>query len=228
MLYYVTIEDMINGQVSKITFPGIDAPGVSQDLHHYKNVKRNPFQMDQLASKELTLTLKTSESLLTYFIMRRQFDLYLRLGSQYNKPLYMGNVCVSLLSDGGYATFTYVFKELTMTSLSTLDLSYAATLGTYNTFTANFRYNYYDVYMLDENGAQIKVTQDFDPIYDGPHEYLDSDKIEYKKVKPISTKINELKATNELNMSAKKTSAMTLKSVSHHISGNNDLLPTNI
>lgn len=65
--------------------------------------------------------------------MRQQYDLFLKLGEV--KPLYMGDLVVSLLDDGGFETVSYVYKQLSMTSIGDLNLQYSAQLGNFNTFS---------------------------------------------------------------------------------------------
>jgi hypothetical protein len=121
--------------------------------------------------------------------MRQQYDLFLKLGSV--KPLYMGDLVVSLLDDGGFETVSYVYKQLTMTSISDLNLQYSAQLGNFNTFTCNFVYNFYDVYLSDDTGRH-KIASDYIIQQDVQYEYLDSDNEKYPKAThpsaPISTK----------------------------------------
>ena len=104
----------------------------------------------------------------------------------------MPNIYISLLNDGGYETFSYVYKQLTPTSISALELSYAARLGQFNTFTWSFNYNYYEVWSVNSEGKRELITTDFDPQLDFQQKYLDSDSYEYKQRppghEPISTK----------------------------------------
>ncbi|MBO6272620.1 hypothetical protein J6O48_07550 [bacterium] len=58
---------------------------------------------------------------------RHQYMLFLKLGLL--TELYMPNITVSLLDDGGFETVSYCYQQLTPTSLSDLSMSYAARLG---------------------------------------------------------------------------------------------------
>lgn len=146
-------------------------------------------QMDMLMQKSITLSLKNTESYIAYFVMRQQYDLFLKLGN--TKPLYMGDLVVSLLDDGGFETVSYVYKQLTMTQISDLNLQYSAQLGNFNTFTCGFVYNFYDVYLSDDSGRH-KIASDYIIQQDAHFEYLDSDNEKYPQKShpsaPISTK----------------------------------------
>lgn len=189
-LPYLTLEDFFNSQITSITFPGVSASPVHQQGRMYKIQKRPAQQMDQVIEKNLTLTVKTAESYISYFVARHQFQLYLKLG-QY-ADLYMPNITVSLLDDGGFETVSYCYQQLTPVSISDLSMSYAARMGSFNTFTWAFTYNYYDVYVRNAKGERELISKEYDPYIDGTTEYLDLDNPKYAaKVHPgISTKEN--------------------------------------
>ena len=207
-LNYNTCEDFINSQITSINFPGVSTSPVSQQTHLYNIQKRPGQQMDQIAQQQLTLTMKTTESYISYFLMRNQFERFLRLVDV--APLYLPPITVSLLNDGGYETVSYVYKQVTMTSISDLNLSYAATLGNFNTFSASFVYNYYDVYMTDSSGKRIIVATDVDTQLDFEQEHLDPENPKYKSrqnaMTPVSPKRSLAEVEKQQMRAAKVTS----------------------
>ena len=197
---YANLEDFINSQISSINFPGVSTNPPTQNIRLYPNVKRPGFQMDQLITKQLTLSIKTTESYISYFIMRDQFRRFLALG-KYVKSLFMNPLNISLINDGGYEIVSYVFKNLTPISISDLQLSYAATLGNFNTFTMTFAFNYYDVYVVNGDGKRELIASDYDPQLDSVQEVLDSDNEKYRQKAhlAISTKNQERRAEDAIN-----------------------------
>ena len=187
-LCYNTVEDFMNSQISSVTFPGFSTQNVQQNIGMNPIQKRPAQQTDEVIDKTLTLTIKTTESLLSYFICRSQYSEFLKLGR--HMPLYMPDIRISLINDGGFETFTYVYRELTPTNISQLDLSYAARLGQFNTFTWQFSYNFYDIWTTDSEGKRQKMSDIYIPQFDGPKEFLDSDNPKYtqRASQPISTK----------------------------------------
>lgn len=157
-LPYNTMEDFINSQITQINFPGLTSNNVTQRVGAYDINKRPGYQVDQLVGKQISLQMKNTESYIAYFVMRQQYDLFLKLGNV--KPLYMGDLVVSLLDDGGFETVSYVYKQLTMFSISDLNLQYSAQLGNFNTFTCQFAYNFYDVYLTDDQGRH-RISTDY-------------------------------------------------------------------
>ena len=57
----------------------------------------------------------------------------------------MEPVKLGFLTDSGMQLVEFTFREITPTNTSELNLSYAATVAQYNTFTINLRYNYFDI-----------------------------------------------------------------------------------
>ena len=124
---YVTLEDFFNSQITAINFPGFNTSNVQQKGRLYNIQKRPSVQENMVIDKSLTLTVKATESYISYFVARHQYDLFLRLGQL--TPLYMPNITVALLDDGGFETVSYCYQQLTPTSLGDLSMSYAARLG---------------------------------------------------------------------------------------------------
>ena len=156
-LPYLTIEDMFNSQITNLSFPSVNSNTVTQQNQNYQITKRSGRQLDQDMNKELTLTIKLSESYMTYFIARQQMDLYLKYGAN-QKALYFPPINVTILDEGGFENITYTYYQLTPTNLSDFDLSYAAKPGSFNTFTWGFKYNYFDIYYRDESGNRVKFN----------------------------------------------------------------------
>ena len=120
--------------------------------------------MDQAMEKTLTLTVKLSQSYITYFMVRQQYEEYLKFGAGV-KELYMPPISVSILDDDGFETVCYTYNQLTPTSLSDFDLSYSARPGSFNTFTWSFQYNYFDIWYRDNTGERRALTTGFDTGY---------------------------------------------------------------
>ena len=204
-LCYNTVEDFMNSQISSVTFPGFSTQNVQQNIGLNPIQKRPAKQTDEVIDKTLTLTIKTTESLLSYFICRSQYSEFIKLGRYMS--LYMPDIRISLLNDGGFETFTYVYHQLTPTNISQLELSYAARLGSFNTFTWQFSYNFYDIWSTDSEGRRKKLSDIYVPQYDGPKEIIDTDAPQYQQMRsqPISTKsrLRELAKTFNVNGSGK-------------------------
>ncbi len=158
-LPYVNLEDYMNAQIQSIDFPALSMQVVEQQMQNYKLVKRAGKQTDMLMDKNLTITMKLTESYTSYFIMRQQMDLYYKM--IHTKGLYWSPIMIDLLDDQGHAIITYEEEQITPESISELPLSYAARLGSYNTFTLGVRYNFFNIWYLDAASGKMKKEYEY-------------------------------------------------------------------
>ena len=187
---YVTLVDFLNSQITQISFPSVSTPAVLQGSQNYQISKRPGRQLDHMMSKTFTLTIKLSESYLSYFICRQQYDLFLRYGKEYASSLYFPPVSISILDDGGFEMITYTYNQLTPTSISDFDLSYSARPGTFNTFTWEFAYNYFDIWYRDDTNRREKLStsKDFGMLQDTG--YIDPTKLsDYQQSRTIASRL---------------------------------------
>lgn len=160
-LPYLTLEDLFNSQITAISFPSVSSQTITQNNQNYEIHKKVAMQLDQQMNKSLTLTVKLSESYMTYFMARQQFDLFLKVGEN-AKDLYFPPISVTIHDDGGFENITYTYYQLTPTNLSDFDLSYAARPGSFNTFTWEFTYNYFEIWYRDIEGKRkcLNINKD--------------------------------------------------------------------
>lgn len=158
-LPYLTVEDFMNAQIQTINFPSLNIPDVTQKMGSYKISKRGGFTTEQKMAKDINLTFKLTESYISYFIIREQIDLYYSFSRDFEN-LYWDPITIDLLDDSGHAIITYQELQITPTSLSELSLSYAARMGSYQTFTVNAKFNFFDIWYFDEQtNKKIKVDR---------------------------------------------------------------------
>jgi len=147
MFPYLSVSDYMLSCIQSFSLPAINMKSVTQQGGRYVLNKRSGNTIDEAMDKSLTITFKLTEGYTSYFIMRQQLDLYYQIIK--TKPLYMSPINVELLDDSGHAIITYEQEQITPTNLSELQLSYAAKLGSYNTFTLECSYNYFNIWYLD-------------------------------------------------------------------------------
>lgn len=161
-LPYLTLEDMFNAQITSVSFPSIQVSNVTQQMQNFQITKRGGKTLEQQMAKTVTLTIKLTESYMTYFIARQQMHLYLNLGKMFKEDLYLPPLNITILDEGGFENITYTYYQLTPSALSDFDLSYAARPGSFTTFTWSFNYNYFNIWYRDENGQRKKMNIDAD------------------------------------------------------------------
>jgi hypothetical protein len=155
-LPYEDVEDFMNQQVQQVTFPSMNFQLATQQRGQYDYGYRSGKELEALMDKTLKITFKLTESYLSYWILWDQMDRYLhyhypgsdiefKRGQREVKPLFMEPLKLGFLNDAGIQMFEFTFYEITPTSTSEINLSYAATVASYNTFTWSLRYNRFEL-----------------------------------------------------------------------------------
>lgn len=146
-LPYQSVSDFMNAQIQTVSFPGLNLDNPTQQREQYTVTYPTGGELEPLVSKDLSITFKLTESYISYFILWDQLDIYLHYvnGGHNKKPCWMEPLQLAFISDAGFQLSEFIFREITPVSLSELNLSYAAQIASYNTFTFGLRYNIFDV-----------------------------------------------------------------------------------
>ena len=146
-LPYQSVDDFMNAQIQTVTFPSLQMPLATQQRGQYEVGYYGGKELEVLIGKDLNITFKLTESYLSYWIMWNQLDVYLHYVNDYHdkKPCWMEPIQLSFLSDAGFELVQFTFREITPTSLSEINLSYAAQIAAYNTFTLGLHYNVFAI-----------------------------------------------------------------------------------
>ena len=154
-LPYQSIDDFMNAQIQSVTFPSLNLDTSQQQRNQYEIVYPTGKELEPSMSKDLSITFKLVESYISYFIMLDQIDIYLHyanvnkeideyIGGE-KKSCWMEPIHLAFLTDQGFELTKFIFSEITLTSLSELNLSYSAQAAAYNTFTLGLHYNKFDL-----------------------------------------------------------------------------------
>lgn len=146
-LPYETVGDFMNDQVQAVVFPAMNMDLAIQQRGQYDVAYYGGKELEPLIDKNLRVTFKLTESYISYWIWFHQIDIFLHYVDDYRdkEPCWMEPVKLGFLSDAGFKMLEFTFWEITPTSTSEINLSYAATIGSYNTFQTNLRYNRFDI-----------------------------------------------------------------------------------
>lgn len=146
-LPYTTLEDFMNAQVQSVRFPPMNMDLAMQQRGQYDVAYPSGKELEPLIDKMLNITFKLTESYLTYWIVWDQIDTYLHYVKDYHdlKPCWMEPVKLGFLTDSGLQLVEFTFWEITPTNTTELNLSYAATVASYNTFGLTLRYNRFSI-----------------------------------------------------------------------------------
>lgn len=159
ILPYKNIADLMESTIQSIDFPELDMKPVSQvrpggKLQEFKNSK--PIQ--ELFSREFTITFKLTDAFLNYFIFLDNALNYYdfdnveptyhgkTLGEPKIRPKkdwdgqYFDPIRLTMLSNEGYAVVSVVFDKPLLKGWSGLKLNYSSNHPDFNTFAVKFNF----------------------------------------------------------------------------------------
>jgi len=141
ILPYDTISDFMSSTVQQIDFPGWSMTTSSQTLLLGKTREmKNSKPIQDLFTREFTLTFKLTDAFLNYFIMLENALNYLDFN---NTELdVFPPFIVLMLNSEGKAISQIEYNKVILKGMSSLKLSYSSNTPTFNTFDATF--NYFD------------------------------------------------------------------------------------
>ena len=148
-LPYETLDDFMNQQIQQVTLPSTNLELATQQRGQYEIAYATGKELEPEIGKNLNITFKLTESYLSYWVVWHQVDTYLHYANDELKrnkaPIYMEPISLSFLTDAGLEMLSFRFDQIVPTNIGELNLSYAATVASYNTFTWNLRFNYFDI-----------------------------------------------------------------------------------
>lgn len=148
-LPYESVADFMNQQIQQVTIPAASIEISTQQRKQYEIAYAPGKEVEPLISKNLDITFKLTESYLSYWIVWHQTDAYLHYSNdglgRNRQNIYMEPVKIGFLTDAGIQLIDIEFIQIIPTNLSALNLSYAATVAQYNTFSWSLRFNYFRI-----------------------------------------------------------------------------------
>ena len=141
-LPYDSITDYMNASIQQFSFPGVNAENVEQTLYEDKVQWKGAYRLGKLMSKDFDMTFKSYEGYINYWMMHDQFREFLAYD---NKEEFLPNLTLSFLDQDGFELISIVFKQITMTSISELELNFSSNTSEFQQFTCGFHYNYMEI-----------------------------------------------------------------------------------
>jgi hypothetical protein len=141
-LPYDSVTDYMNASIQSLTFPGVSVENVEQTLHEDKVQWKGGFRMGKQFDKNFDITFKSYEAYINYWMMFDQFEEFL---SYDNENEFLPNLTLSFLDQDGFELVTITYKQITMMSISELELNFSSNSAEFQSFTCGFHYNYFEV-----------------------------------------------------------------------------------
>ncbi len=137
---YDTLDNFMSSTIQSVTFPTLSMQPVSQTrakgLGKQQEYK-NSTAISDLFTRDITVTFKSLEGYINYFIFMETMLEYLDFQ---NKELYLDDLSIRFMDQGGYITTTTKFTGVYFKSLSEINLSYSDTQPEFRTFSCNFSF----------------------------------------------------------------------------------------
>lgn len=142
-LPYDTVTNLMASTIQSVNFPSLTMDPVSQTrLYGKKQEFKNSTPIADLFTKDLTVTFKTLDGYINYWIFLENALQYLAFD---NREQYTDDLQLRFLSQEGHVITTTVFKGIYFKGLSEIILSYSDNNPEFKTFDASFGFFKMDV-----------------------------------------------------------------------------------
>jgi len=135
-----TVREFMNHTIQSVTFPTIATYPTADQVRTTGFIQRykNATNIQNLISREFTVTFKLVEGYLNYWILfESMVDYY-----DFNNPnQYLPSIPLRLLDNDGVMMTSVIFNEVLITGMGALNLNYSSTTPQFSTFTATFKCN---------------------------------------------------------------------------------------
>lgn len=138
---FKNLTDYMNFTVQSISWPAIAIETVTQDIKDLQKTYKNGWDLTRQTDKNLTVTFRTTEGFLNYFVMKSQLEMYYAKGSTAKNDVFLPDLNLMMLDHRGHLVIMQNMKEVVFSGLSELELSQAANVPEYRTFSADFKFN---------------------------------------------------------------------------------------
>lgn len=146
---FQTVEDYMNFCIQSASFAGYTSSPAKQRLGQYEIEKRGGKELEAEMSKDVTLTIRLTESYASWWIAWEEMWWFMHYGKVARYQLYLDDISMGFLSDRGLLLVNYRMNQITPTSIGNLEMSYRSQAAQYNSFTWTLHYNHFDLVMPD-------------------------------------------------------------------------------
>lgn len=164
---YENVMDYLNSTIKDCVFPSISYDKVTQTLFHGKKVHfREAGNIADKFQSDLDVTYRSVDSHLNYFLL---LEISNRFYLQDN-PNFLPTLNIKILDKDGDVIYTILLKEVIITSLSELRLSYSATDFNEQIFTLQFSYNFIEILWAIDRDELVEESIFDTPQIQDPHD----------------------------------------------------------
>ena len=137
---YDTLTSFMNSTIQSINLPAMSMSTSEQVRNLGKKINyQSAVPVQDLFGNDFQVSFRIGEGFINYFIM---METLLEKLNFKNPDVYIQNLPVRIMDNQGNILVSVTFKEVTLTSLSAIDLNYTQNAPQVNTFQVGFKYNY--------------------------------------------------------------------------------------
>lgn len=133
-----SLVDYVNASIQGMSFKGFSYEPARQMLLADPVKWKNGFDVNTMLDKTFTITFKTYEGFINYWILREQLTEFL---SYDQKDEFLAPITLSFLDHVGFELVNYTFQQVLMTGIGDLELSYGNNMPEFTTFDVDFAYS---------------------------------------------------------------------------------------
>jgi len=144
-LPYDTLENFMAAQIQSVTFPTINMDPVQQTRNLGKQQEyKNSVPIVDLFTRDLTVTFKTLDGYINYWIFLDNMMEYLKFD---NKQLYFDDLQMRFLDQEGLVVLTTQYKGTYFKGMTEVTASYSDNNPDFKTFTCSFGFFKMDIFI---------------------------------------------------------------------------------
>jgi hypothetical protein len=139
---YESVADYMSASIQAVSFPALTAETVEQTLYEEPVTAKGGKRFERYLTREISMTLKSYEGWINYWILFDQMFAYYDLDST---EKYLPDLTLSFLDHTGFEFVSINFQQIVMKGISELELNYASNTAEFRNFSVSFTYNYISI-----------------------------------------------------------------------------------
>jgi hypothetical protein len=138
---YDTVQDFINATIQSINFPTLRTIDTAEQIRPggFKQTYKSSTTLQNLIQRDFTVSFKLGEGFINYWIIYENIVKHLDFQ---NPEQYLPDFRLMLLDNEGIIMASVILEQVTVTSLSEVNLNYSSTTPAFTAFTVGFKCNY--------------------------------------------------------------------------------------
>lgn len=137
------VRTYVNSTIQSVSFPEFSMDVTPEQVRNYgeRQAHKSGQLPKNMLERELTVSFKTTEAYINYFILYTQLNKYLEFANS-KKKQYFDNFQIGIQDHNGNVFFSLIMEQVIFTGLSNLELSKSSNTADFAAFDAQFKFNF--------------------------------------------------------------------------------------